>query len=209
MSMKKIVLFGGTFDPIHLGHTVVAKFASEKIGADTTIFVPAKHSVLKAMSPHASDAHRYNMISLAISGSLSLEVSDYELKKASPCYTVETVKHFRKEFGKDCILYWLVGADSVRDLHFWYNIIELIDICELSVMYRADYEKPDFSKFESIWGASRIAKLEQNIVPTPLVPISSTKIREAITAGTDVSTMLDPAVAAYIKEHQLYQPTRI
>ena len=203
-----MILFGGTFDPIHKGHTAVATFSLKYIGAEKIIFIPAKRSVLKALSPHAADADRLKMIFMAVAGNQNFEVSDYELTKPGASYTIETVKYFQEKFGNDTMLYWLVGADSVNDLPYWYKIIELLDTCELAIMYRDVFAAPDFSKFENTWGIERIQKLQRNIIPTPLVPISSTKIREAIAAGDDVSDMLAPKVADYIRQNCLYQPSR-
>jgi len=202
---KKIALFGGTFDPIHLGHTTVAAAAAEHVGAEKVIFVPAKRSPLKGSLPKATDEHRLKMITLAISDDQRLDVSDYELKRREPSYTLETIRRFQTDFGSEVSLYWLIGADSVDDLLYWYGITELIDECNLCTMYRAGCKKPDFAKFRTIWGPERIEKLQQNIIQTPLVDISSTEIRNRLAAGRDVSGMLHPAVAEYIRKHGLYQ----
>jgi nicotinate-nucleotide adenylyltransferase len=204
MIERKTVLFGGTFDPIHLGHTAVAASAGEQIGADKVIFVPAKRSPLKAISPEAGDEDRFMMIELAISGNGRFELSDYELKKPGPSYTLETVRYFQQRLGKDAMIYWLAGADTVEDLPHWYGITELIDECNLAVMYRAGFKRSDFSGFKPIWGQQRIEKLQRNIVETPLIDISSTEIRKRLSTGRDVSGMVCPKVLQYIREHGLY-----
>jgi nicotinate-nucleotide adenylyltransferase len=205
MAKRKIVLFGGTFDPIHPGHTAVASIAGEYTGAEKIIFIPAKRSPLKHFLPKAGDDDRLNMIALAIKGNENFELSDCELKQPELSYTLETVKKFQARYGRETILYWLVGADSINDLQYWYRITELIDQCNLSVMYRAGFDTPDFGRFEGIWGAQRIKKLQQNIIPTPLIDISSTEIRRRLAAGLDITDMLEPSVADYIREHGLYQ----
>jgi nicotinate-nucleotide adenylyltransferase len=205
MNIKRIILFGGTFDPVHLGHANVASAAVEHIDAERLIFIPAKRSPLKGALPRASDVHRLKMLSLAITGNKKFEVSDHELSKPSPSYTLDTVRHFKSIFGDEYVLYWLVGADSIDDLNYWHGITELIDECNLAVMYRAGFQKPDFSKYKSVWGSERVGKLQQNVIPTPLINISSTEVRSRITAGHDVAQMLDNAVLSYICEHGLYQ----
>jgi nicotinate-nucleotide adenylyltransferase len=90
-------------------------------------------------------------------------------------------------------------------LTYWLGVVELIDTCNLITMYRAGCEPPDFAKFEALWGPKRIEKLQQNIVQTPLIDISSTEIRNRLAAGRDVTDMLHPAVADYIRKHGLYQ----
>lgn len=204
MTEKKVVLFGGTFDPIHLGHTAVAAAAGESVGAEKVIFVPAKRSPLKAFSPQACDEDRLAMIKLAIEGNNAFDTSDYELKKPGPSYTLETVIHFQQQMGDDTLIFWLAGADSLEDLPGWYGVAELIDRCNLSVMHRAGFKRPDFSKYLSVWGTDRVRKMQQNVVETPLIDISSTEIRRRLSAGRDVSGMVSPNVLQYIREHGLY-----
>jgi nicotinate-nucleotide adenylyltransferase len=204
MTKRKIALFGGTFDPVHLGHTTVAEDAARGIGAEKIIFIPAKRSPLKGFLPKANDKHRLEMIALATAGKRFFEASDCELKKSAPSYTLETVKHFKFEYGDSALIHWLIGADSIDDLSYWHKIVELIDTCILTTMYRAGCAPPDFTKFEPQWGSQRIEKLQQNIIQTPLIDISSTEIRNRLASGRDVSGMLSPSVAEYIRKHGLY-----
>jgi len=209
MSKRKIALFGGTFDPVHLGHTTVAEEAAGHIGAEKIIFIPAKRSPLKGFLPKANDEHRFKMITLAIAEKKTFEVSGCELKKPAPSYTLETVRQFQAEYGGGTLFHWLVGADSIDDLTYWYRIIELIDTCIVTTMYRAGCGPPDFSKYEPQWGPQRIEKLRRNIIQTSLIDISSTEIRDRLASGRDVTDMLNPSVAEYIREHGLYQPKSI
>jgi nicotinate-nucleotide adenylyltransferase len=204
MIERKIALFGGTFDPIHLGHTIVAAEACEHIGAEKIMFVPAKRSPLKGFLPKAGDADRLKMIALAIADSENFQLSDYELQNPAPSYTLQTVRHFQTEFGSEAGICWLLGADSIEDLPHWYRITELIDQCNISTMYRAGCNKPDFSRFESVWGRQRIEKLQRNVIATSLIDISSTEIRNRLAAGRNVTGMLHPAVADYICKNKLY-----
>ena len=205
MAGRKIALFGGTFDPVHLGHTAVAEAARGLIGADKIIFIPARRSPLKDSLPRASDDDRLAMLTLAIAGNEKFQLDDYELKKTKPSYTLNTIRHFWSLFGSDNSLYWLVGADSVDELPHWYRVVELIDKCNLCVMIRAGYAAPDFARFMPIWGSRRIQKLKHNIIQTPLIDISSTEIRNRLAAGLDVSDVLAPSVADYIRIHRLYR----
>ena len=198
-------MFGGTFDPVHLGHTTVAEDAARRIGAEKIIFIPAKRSPLKGFLPKANDKHRLKMITLAIAETKTFEVSGCELKKPAPSYTLETVRHFQAEYGGGTLIHWFFGADSIDDLTYWYKIVELIDACILTAMYRAGCEPPDFTKFEPQWGPQRIEKLRQNVIQTPLIDISSTEIRDRIASGRDVTDMLNPSVAEYIRKHGLYR----
>ena len=205
MAGEKIALFGGTFDPVHLGHTAVAEAAAEHIGAEKIIFVPAKRSPLKDSFPEAGDGERLAMIALAITDNKKFQLNDYELRKPRPSYTLETVRHFQSEYSGKALIYWLMGADSIYELSRWYGILELIDECNLCVMFRAGCEPPDFARFKDIWGAARVEKLQRNVIRTPLIDISSTEVRRKLAAGQDVTDMLAPKVADYIREHGLYE----
>lgn len=206
MSQKTIALFGGTFDPIHLGHTTVAANAAEHIRAEKIIFIPAKRSPLKGFLPRAGDEDRLKMIALAIAEEETFEVSDYELNKPAPSYTLETVEKFRKDYGDETSVHWLVGADGIDDLIYWHKITELIDACYLTTMYRAGCAPPNFEKFEEAWGRQRVEKLQQNVVQTPLIDISSTEIRKRLATGQNAVNMLHRAVYGYIRENGLYRP---
>ncbi len=209
MTKRRIVLFGGTFDPIHLGHTTVAADAAKHIGAEKLVFIPAKRSPLKGFLPKANDDDRLEMITLATADEKSFQVSNFELQKPAPSYTLETVRKFQQEYGDEASIYWLIGADGIDDLAYWHMIVELIDACNLTTMYRAGCEPPNFTKFEAIWGRRRVDKLQQNIVQTPLVDVSSTEIRKRLAEGQDVTRMLHPAVSDYISQHGLYQSQEI
>ncbi len=204
MTKRKIALFGGTFDPIHLGHTTVANDAADYIDAEKIIFIPAKRSPLKGFSPIADDNNRFEMISIAIREERKFQVSNYELKKPAPSYTLHTVEKFLTDYGSETSIYWLIGADSIDDLAQWYKITDLIDICNIATMYRAGCEKPDYGRFEAVWGDKRVEKLQRNIIKTSLIDISSTNIRSRLAAGLDITDMLHPAVAEYIYKHGLY-----
>ncbi len=202
---QKIALFGGTFDPVHIGHISVAADAAEQIGAEKVVFIPAKRSPLKGFLPKGGDEHRLAMIALAIAENEKFEVSDFELNQPAPSYTLETVRKFQRDYASDIAVYWLVGADGVDDLQHWHAIEELIDTCNLCTMCRAGCEPPDYGKFEGIWGRRRVEKLQRNIIQTPLIDASSTEIRRRLAVGDDISDLLHPAVAQYIRRHGLYR----
>jgi nicotinate-nucleotide adenylyltransferase len=204
MEKRKIALFGGTFDPIHVGHTIVASAAADHIGAENIVFIPAKCSPLKRFYPQVSDEHRLKMTGIAIGNDKRFRLSEHEITKAAPSYTLETVRWFREQYSEETLFYWLVGADTIGDLGLWYKVIELIDECNLCAMYRSGCGEPDFSKYEDAWGRERIEKLKSNIIETPLVDISSTQIRRMLSVGEDVGDMLLPEVAEYIRQHRLY-----
>lgn len=204
MKKRKIILFGGTFDPIHIAHTEVTEAASKTIGAEKIIFIPAKRSPLKTSGPEASDKDRLQMIKLAIADNPKFEVSDYELQKPGPSFTIETVRYFKRILSAGNEIYWLMGADNIAELANWHEAAELIDECNLSVMLRAGFDSPDFSGLKEKLGEERLAKLEKNVVITPLIDVSSTEIRRRIAAGENINHLVCQAVKKYIFDNKLY-----
>lgn len=203
MKHVSIILFGGSFDPIHNGHLGVGHAVVEQLEADKLIFVPARRSPLKT-GTSASGHHRLAMIERAIEGCEKFSVSDCELKRGGPSYTLETVLHFRRELGEETDLTWLIGADQLSEFDKWYKATELLDICRVSVMYRAGYPPPDFDRFEGVFGPAQIADLKRNMVKTPLIDISSTDIRRRLEAGDLCADVLPEPVVHYIQAHHLY-----
>ena len=208
MTKRTIVLFGGTFDPIHFGHTKVADFAANRMQAEKIIFIPAKCSPLKGFFPRANDEDRSRMIALSIADNDRFALSDCELKRPAPSFTLDTIRQFKQNYGPETSIHWLLGADSVKDLVHWYKVGELIDECELTTMYRAGYAPPDFEAFEPLWGRERVARLKRNVVQTPLIDISSTEVRRRLAAHEDVGGMLHADVIRYIRENDLYEKTQ-
>ena len=203
--MKKLVLFGGTFDPVHLGHIIVAEHAAKILRADEVIFIPAKRSPHKKVFPNATDACRYEMVKLAIEGIKIFCVSDLELTRPDPSYTIDTVEEFIRKYEDSVDIYWLIGADAVEELDKWHKIEELVDKCSICVMYRAGFDRPDLKTLQGVLSPDRIKKLEQNEISTPLIDISSTEIRSRLALGGDISHLVDKKVLSYILKHGLYR----
>lgn len=199
-----IILFGGTFDPIHLGHLQAAAAARRHLGAERVIFIPARRSPCKQEPPDASEEDRLRMVELAIEGNEAFDVSDCEFHRPPPSYTVDTVQEFRERLGSEAELFWLLGADAVKDLPHWYQIDRLMELCRMAVMYRAGYPKPDFSIYKPYFTPRQIQSLEENVIPVPLVDISSSEIRRRLACGQDVSDRVPAPVAEYIRRRRLY-----
>lgn len=203
--MKKIALFGGTFDPVHNGHVDVAEYACGVIGAQKVIMIPAKRSPHKNSSPFASAQDRTNMVSLAIASRENFDLSDCETTRAEPSYTLDTIEYFQSKYAPDTQLYWLIGADSLKDLTKWHRIRDILELCTITVMFRAGFAEPDFSEFARIFGWSYAMKLSESVIQTPLIEISSTDIRRKIASGQSVENLIHPDVFRYIIEKRLYR----
>ncbi len=182
----------------------MAQFAMSYLHAGRLIMIPAARSPHKINPPAAEGQDRMAMIRLAIRDIAGLEVSDIELKRPQPSYTYDTVAVFREQFGVSVPLYWLIGADAIADLPYWYRIGELLDRCQLCIMYRAGYERPSLKALQHRFRPDQIEALEQHVIPTPLVDISSTEVRRCIAAGQAGVDILCPDVLEYIVKNKLY-----
>jgi nicotinate-nucleotide adenylyltransferase len=203
---EKIILFGGTFDPVHTAHITVAETAAEKTGASKVILVPARRSPHKDLKPAAADDDRIAMLKLATAGKKLFQISPVELNRAEPSYTIDTIRHFRQKIGANCQLCWLIGADMLKDLPRWYKINELLEECTICVMNRGGFDKPKLDGLADKLGAEAVEKLRQNQIETPFIKISSTEIRQKLENGKSISKFLHPDVLDYIKKHKLYMP---
>jgi nicotinate-nucleotide adenylyltransferase len=200
---EKIILFGGSFDPIHAGHVCVARHAREALSAGKLIFIPAHQSPHKTDPPVAGH-HRLAMIRKAIEGIDRFCVSDCELMRPQPSYTLDTIYYFREQFGSDVVLHWLIGADQLSNFDQWHRVSELLELCRVSVMVRAGYPRPDFSRFKDVFREDIIDRLKSDIVQTPRIDLDSTAIRRQLAAGTVPADALPAGALEYIRKNHLY-----
>ena len=201
---KKIVLFGGSFDPVHSGHLEVAKASLQKLCAEKVIFIPANRSPHKSYNTFASAKDRYEMIRIAVKNEASFLVDDCEIVRPQPSYTLDTIKHFKKQYSEDTELLFLIGADTIADLDKWYKIDELLKLCRLCTMYRGGFEKPDFSVLKNVFTDDDIDRLQNDIIETPMLNISSTDIRKTISEGKTINDIVPNEVVEYIRKNGLY-----
>ncbi len=203
LKKAKTILFGGSFDPIHNGHLRVARDVFCQLNAGQLIFVPVRRSPHKTDSP-VDGKHRVQMIRQATQNDPSFSVSECELNRPAPSYTLDTINFFREQLGEGTDLHWLIGADQLNDFDKWYKVSELLDACRVTVMYRAGYPKPEFNRFMGVLRADQVEKLARDVVQTPLIDISSTQIRLELANGQFPSDLLPQAVIEYIRLHNLY-----
>ena len=203
--IRKVILYGGSFDPIHKGHLQVAQHAAKAIKADHIYFIPAKISPLKVNAPIASDDQRVEMLELAIHGYSNCSVSLCDMQRDSLSYSLDTIKYFKLKFANQVIIHWLAGADVLDQLDKWYRVDELLNICNFSIMYRAGFPKPDLSKYIESFSEDLIKKLEANVIETPLIDISSTEIRKRIQQNTSIKGMVPDNVLHYIESNSIYR----
>jgi nicotinate-nucleotide adenylyltransferase len=202
-----VLLFGGSFDPIHHGHLIVACCAAERLAVDRIILIPSARPPHKSAERLAPPADRLAMCRLAVHGDPRFEVSDWEISQNGPSYTLHTVTHFRTALGPNVQLYWLIGLDSLAELATWYRVGELAQACTLVTVGRPAARTPDFSHLTELIAPAQIEELRRNVLDTPLVQIAATEIRARVRAGRGIRYLTPPAVCAYISEHALYAGT--
>ncbi len=197
----KTGLFGGTFDPIHLGHLIIAEDVREKLGLDRIIFIPARHPWLKADQEITDGQHRLNMVDLAVASNPNFEMSDAEMERPGSSYTVDTVELMRKEFGSGEELYFIAGSDAVADMPRWKDPERVMSLCRIVGVRRSGAAEIDVEALRPLIPAVSSCL---RVVDVPQVGISSTAIRERIRACLSIRYLVTDEVEEYIHEHKLY-----
>ncbi|MDD5128021.1 MAG: nicotinate-nucleotide adenylyltransferase [Dehalococcoidales bacterium] len=197
--MKRGIL-GGTFDPVHSGHLVIAGSVKTQLGLDEVIFLPAGQPWWKDRKITAAE-HRLNMLGLALKNQPYFKVSRAEIERTGPTYADETIAEMRRHFDPGDGLYFIIGWDVVAELPLWRDPARLIQLCRLAAVPRPGYPRPDLPSLEvKIPGlTNRLTMLGE-----PLVDISATNIRERVAEGLSIDELVPAAVAEYIRRHGLY-----
>lgn len=200
-------LYGGTFDPIHLGHTHAA------VQVMTAVGLPLVHMVLAARpghrsAPAASVDHRWQMLQLACAADDRLIADDRELRREGPSYTVDTLQAFRSE--TDAIPCWIVGQDSFATLPSWHRWSELLEFCNVLVVDRPGDVRHEPDEVQQLCARRQVEQLAVHQVgqicrlPLRMETISATEVRCRLRRGRSVAHLLAHPVSTYIKEHKLY-----
>ena len=198
----RIGVYGGSFDPVHIGHVAVAEVVREAFGLDTVMFVPAQQSPLK-QSPAADAADRVEMVRLAVSGLPWATVSTLEVSRPAPSYTVDTLRSLREETG-EAALFLIVGADVLSDLASWRDPAAILCMATIVAVGRPGEV---LALPPSLDGLSRACPGRIRLLECQTPPTSSRAIRVAIQRGEAPGAQVAPEVALYIASHGLYGAT--
>ncbi len=195
--MKKIGIMGGTFDPIHVGHLMIAEAVWDEYKLDKILFVPC------ANPPHKNNVltsakHRFNMTLLATCSNPHFEVSAIEIERTGPSYTVDTIKELKRIYGDDTELYFIIGADCIQELPTWHKIDELLKLCQFIATRRPSYT----TDLDII--ANEFSDYNIKVLETPELEISSTDIRQRIKKGYSIQYITTEQVQQYIRKEELY-----
>lgn len=197
----KIGLLGGTFDPIHIGHLIIAQEVRVRLDLDKIVFMPASHPWLKIDREITDARHRLAMIKLAIASDSCFEISTAELDRPGPTYTVDTVEALKAESNPTDELYFIVGSDALADFPRWKEPERVVSLCQIVQVERPGSSNIDLAALKPlIPGVSSCLRP----VDVPQIDISSTAIRERVMMGYPIRYMVPFGVEAYIHEHGLY-----
>jgi nicotinate-nucleotide adenylyltransferase len=196
----RIGILGGTFDPPHIGHLVIAEEARQKLGLAKVYFVPAREPPHKRGEPLSPLEDRIAMVRLALADHPFFALSLAEAVRPGPSYTVDTIRQLSGEFPPATELYFVMGMDSLAGLPTWHEPAKLIEMCTLAVLRRPGYSA-DIDELErQIPGlASRVV-----FIPAPELEISSSDLQERVREGLSIQHLVPSCVADYVAEHHLY-----
>ena len=191
-------LFGGTFDPIHSGHLAAIEVARLQLALDEVLVVPAGSPRLKARRPEASGAHRLEMAMLAAAPCPGVGVSDVEIRRPGPTYTVDTLEELAP--GRELVL--LLGADALRQIGLWCRPARVFQLAQPAVLARPGQPDTGLDVLEEVDAEGRAAAA---VVDGPLLDISSTEVRRRVRTGLSVAGLVPEPVARYIEDQGLYR----
>lgn len=202
MEITRMGIMGGTFNPIHLGHLMIAEEARQTFHLDKILFVPSYVTPNKQVSG-ATAAQRLEMTRLAVADNPCFAVSDIEIKRQGRSYTVDTLREIKKLYGPSYILYFISGTDTIQDLPNWHRPEEILSLCQFVGATRPDGSQSIGQVIDHFGDLGKhILKLT-----VPTMQISSTELRRRIANGQSVRYMMPPAVVEYIRKNGVYQCT--
>ncbi len=191
-------ILGGTFDPIHYAHLLLAEHAREQLGLSRVVFIPSARPPHKLDSPVTEPGHRYEMARLATASNPYFEVSRREMDRHGPSYSITTIREIAAETGAS--VYFIVGADSVLDMVHWRQPDDILSEAHVATAGRPGF---DMSRIPEALGPERAGKVQ--VFHAPLSNVSSTMIRERVAHGQSIRYMVPESVEQYIRQHDLYQ----
>lgn len=198
---RRLGVYGGTFDPPHIGHLIIASEIRATLGLDQVLFVPARLPPHKDPTSITPSHHRLAMLRLAVEGDPGFSVDTLELDREGPSFTAETLEaiHGREP---DAALWFIMGGDSLADLHTWRTPSRMAALARIAVAVRPGWE----IDLNSVARQVPESEGRVDVVPTPLVDVSSHEIRDRARNGRPLRYLVPGQVIGYIERHRLYSP---
>lgn len=204
-NMRRVGLMGGTFDPVHYGHLVVAEEVYSVLDLAEMLFVPAGQPPHKPNRVVTGAQHRLAMLELAIVGNPHFSISRVDLDRPGPSYTVETLRLLREQWGELTALYFVIGWDSLEDLLTWYDPAGILQ----QLSYLVAVRRPGYNERDGYRDSleARLPGIKQRllVVPAPQFDISSTDLRQRVAEKRPIKYQVPESVEQYIKQYKLYQ----
>ena len=197
----RVGLFGGAFDPVHLGHLAVATGALEHLGLAKVVFVPAGRPWMKEGAPLTEGGHRLRMLQLAVADNPCFQVSDMELLREGLTYTVDTLRELRAGPHRDDELFFILGSDAYASFQLWKAPEEVLRLSILAVVARPGVSAVSFDKLEAMLPGGEKRGVE---FPAEQWDVSSSEIRSRVQQGLSIQGLVPPSVESYIYESRLY-----
>lgn len=198
-------LLGGSFDPIHIGHLLIARFVAEALSMQEVVFLPSAHPPHKSPADLVGIDDRLAMVRAAIKGEPLFSVDDWDARQRGPTFTIHTVEHFKSVRPADTALCWIVGSDSLAELHTWKDVARLIESCRIVTVRRPGADSPDLASLRALAPPVAVDRLTRDIVETPRIDISSTDIRQRVQAGRSIRYLVPDCVREHILSRGLYR----
>lgn len=200
---KRLGIFGGSFDPIHNGHLLLAELCCESLGLDQVRFLIANVSPFKTDTKPASTKDRTEMVKLAIGGNPKFAIDTREIDRGGVSYTIDSVRSIAKE-NPESSLFFLMGADAIVDIAKWREPAELFRLVTPAVISRGGVGEPQWDLLQPYVEPSRLKEIEKAKVAAPQVEISSFDVRTRVMQGKSIRYQVPRSVEMFIQEQQLY-----
>jgi len=197
----RVGILGGTFDPIHYGHLIIAEEARVRLQLARVLFVPAKNPPHKLRQPCSAASHRVHMVQLAIASNPGFELSEVDLVRPGPSYTVDTLALLQEQYGPEAELFFLMGLDSLANILSWHRPADIVARANLVVAARPGYTVELETLEKALPGITQRIQM----LPTPAIGISSHDLRCRVREGLPIRYQVPDSVEAYILAHGLYR----
>jgi nicotinate-nucleotide adenylyltransferase len=201
---QRIGIFGGSFDPLHVGHLIIAEQFREGLRLDQVRFLPAKVSPFKQEQLPTTDKQRIEMLRLAIGAHPAFAIDDSEIRRGGVSYSIDTVRELQTQIlGAEWFM--LIGADSLTDFAKWKEPGELLDRVQLVVARRGGHGEIAWDALRGLTTPANIERIRSTAIDVPAMEIASRDIRHRVQHGRSIRYLVPASVEAYIREHKLWQ----
>jgi len=201
---SRIGILGGTFNPVHIGHLILAQDALEAFDLTKVLFVPCNLPPHKAAVQLVPASHRAAMLENAIEDNPDFEICDIEIRMGGTNYSIDTVRHLRKIYPQHELIF-IIGSDSLMELHQWKEVDELLRLCRFATFIRPGFDLKKTNKQNPNLAPALNQNLLKNVVAVHQIDISSSDIRHRIAEGMSIRYLVPSPVELYLAEHNLYK----